>query len=415
MSKERIVVGIDVGSSTIKVVVAEQPKGQGVPINILGGVETPTLGISRGAITSIDDVTSSISTAIDRAERSIGLPIERAWIGISGVTTMTQLNRGVVAVSHQDQEIRMEDVERAVEAAKTNPIPNYEILHIISRCYIVDGVTVQDPVGMTGIRLEVEAYVIQVLSSWQRNLRQCVHRANVEIDDVSLGVLPASDALLTQRQKELGVALVNIGASSTSVMIFENGEIKDVAVLPIGSLHITTDLMRVLKIPLEVAETLKLHFGTAAVKMIGKKEEINLYDVGHTEEELVSKKKVAEIIEARVEEIFLKINTQVFKKNNCVGKLPAGIVLTGGGAKLPGLVEIGKREANMAVAVGYPFNFSSYTDTLHDPAYGTAIGLVGWAADTQMRGAGSAMGQKFSLHFISGMKKGLRDWIRGIF
>src|SRR3989344_7595932 len=227
MSKEKIVVGIDVGSSSVKVVVAEQPKGQGIPINILGGVETPTLGISRGQITSIDDVTSSISTAIDRAERSIGLPIERAWIGISGITTMTQLNRGVVAVSHQDQEIRMEDVERAVEAAKTNPIPNYEILHIIPRCYIVDGVAVQDPIGMTGIRLEVEAYVIQVLSSWQRNLRQCVHRANIEIDDILLGLIVSAESLLSPRQKELGVALVNIGASTTSVIIFENGEILD--------------------------------------------------------------------------------------------------------------------------------------------------------------------------------------------
>ncbi len=413
MSKEKIIVGLDIGSSSIKVVVAEQPKVAGAPINIIGGVESPTFGISRGNITSIDDVTSSISTAIDRAERSIGLPIERAWIGISGVSTLTQLNRGVVAVSHQDQEIRLEDIERAMEAAKTNPIPNYEILHVIPRCYLVDGVTVQDPVGMTGIRLEVEAYVIQVLASWQRNLSQCVHRANLEIDDVSLGILPAADALLTQRQKELGVALVNLGASSTSVMIFEGGEIKEVAVLPIGSLHITTDLMLGLKIPLEVAETLKLHFGTAAVRTVGKKEEINLYDVGYTGEEFVSKKKVAEIIEARAEEIFLKINN-VFKKNDYLGRLPAGIVLTGGGAKLPGLVDIGKKETNMSVAVGYPFNFSSYTDTLHDPAFGTAIGLVGWSSDMMMRGA-SPLKSKFSLHFMSGMKKGLRDWIRGIF
>lgn len=413
MTREKIIVGVDIGSASIKVAIGEQPKEAGIPVNILGAVESPTYGITKGGIVSLDDVTSSISTAIDHAERSIGLPIERVLIGISGISSMTQLNRGVVAVAHQDQEIRQTDIERAIESAHTSPIPNYEILHVIPRSYIVDGVEVQDPIGMTGIRLEVEAYVIQVLSSWQRNLRQCIHRADVEIDDILLGLIVSAESLLSPRQKELGVALVNIGASTTSVIIFENGEILDIGVVPIGSLHITTDLMLGLKIPLEVAETLKLHFGTAAVRNVGKKEEINLYDVGALQDEFVSKKKVAEIIEARVEEIFFKVN-QLLKKVERQGRLPAGIVLTGGGAKLPGLTEIGKVMTNLSVAVGYPLNYSSVTDSLHNSSFGTAISLVGWAAATNVIGR-SKLSSPLSFGFLSGMKKNLRDWIRGIF
>lgn len=381
MPKNQIIAGLDVGSTAVRLAV-----GQLVPVendrhelHIIGAAEAPSEGVHRGVVTSIEDAVSSISACLERAERMTGLPIKSAWVGISGSHIISEESKGVIAVAKSDGEIAEEDIERAVEAARTVATPlNYEILHVIPKSYTVDGqVGVKDPLGMTGVRLEVDTQIIQGLSSQIKNLTKAVYRTGLDIDDLVLSILATAEAVITERQKELGVAVLNIGGATTSLVVFEEGDILETVVLPIGSEHITADIAIGLRTSIEVAERLKLNFGSTLPKDINKKEEIDLFDLEAGEHEMVSRKYSAEIMEARVEEILEKVDA-VFKKIGRSGMLPAGVVLTGGGAKLPGLVEFAKHKLRLPVTLGYPLNLTSVTDKVNDLSFATAIGLVKW-------------------------------------
>jgi len=222
MAKEEIVVGLDIGSTTIRVAVGQR-NIEDNEIHIIGAAEHPAEGINKGVITSIEDAISSISAALEKAERMTGVPIEQAYISINGSHIISQESHGVVAVSKADGEIRDDDVARVIEAAQTVATPpNYEILHVIPRQFTVDNQKgIKDPVGMTGIKLEVEAQIILGLTSQIKNLTKCIYRTGVDIQDLVLGVLAASESVLSKRQKELGVCLVNLGGLTTNIMVFE--------------------------------------------------------------------------------------------------------------------------------------------------------------------------------------------------
>ncbi len=378
-----IIAGLDVGSTAVRLAVGQltPTAGERSELHIIGAAEVPSEGVHKGVVTSIEDVVSSISSCLERAERMTGLPIKTAWVGISGSHIISQESKGVVAVSKPDGEITDDDIERAVEAARTVATPlNYEILHVIPKSYTVDGqVGIKDPIGMTGVRLEVDTQIIQGLSAQIKNLTKAVYRTGLEIDDLVLSILATAEAVLTERQKELGVAVLNIGGATTSVAVFEEGDILDTEVLAIGSEHVTADLAIGLRTSIEVAERLKLEYGSTLPKDVGKKEEIDLFDLGEAEREIISRKYGCEIIEARMEEILEKVDA-VFKKIGRSGMLPAGVILTGGGAKLPGLIELAKRKLRLPAAPGYPLNLTSVTDKINDLSFTTAIGLVRWGA-----------------------------------
>jgi cell division protein FtsA len=377
------ITGLDVGSTAIRVVVAQvAPSAQGKEtLQVIGAAEVPSEGISKGIITSIEDAVSCVSAAIERAERMIGAEIRSAWVGISGSHILSQASHGVVGVSRPDGEIREEDVARAIEAAQTVATPaNYEILHVLPKSFVVDGQAgVKDPVGMNGIRLEVEAEIIQGLSAQIKNLSKCVYRTGIDIEDLVFGVLAAAEAVTTGRMRELGVVVVNIGGSTTSLIVFEGGDVLHTAVLPIGSEHITSDIAIGLRTSIEVAEQLKVRYGTATPKDVGKREDLHLREAGAAEDETVSRKYVAEIIEARAEEIFEKVDHEL-KKVGRSGLLPAGAVLTGGGAKLPGILEVAKRKLRLPASQGMPIGISSITERVQDLGFTTAVGLVHWGA-----------------------------------
>lgn len=379
-SASDIITGLDIGSTSVRVAVGQRSSsGNGRDaIQIIGAAEAPSVGVNKGVITSIEDAISSVSTCLEKVERMTGVQIERAFVGISGSHIVSQESKGVVAVSRSDGEIREEDVERSLEAARTVATPlNYEILHVLPKSFTVDGQSgIKDPVGMTGIRLEVDAQIIQSLSSQLKNLTRCVYRTGIEIDDIVLGILAAADAVATQRQKELGVVVASIGGLTTSIAVFEEGDAIRTVVLPIGSEHITSDIAIGLRTSIEVAERVKVEHGLASSRDV-KKEDIRLADLGADEDEIVSKKFVAEIIEARVEEILGKIDKEL-KKIDRSGRLPAGIILTGGGSKLNGLVDMAKSELRLPASLGYPVNVSSITDRTNDIAFSTAVGLVLW-------------------------------------
>jgi cell division protein FtsA len=410
MSREAPLVGLDLGSTTVRVVVATPTEG-GTELQILGVGEHSADGISKGAITSIEDAISSISGALEQAERMTGVPVTHAYVGINGTHISSQEVHGVVAVAKADGEIREEDVERVIEASQTTVSPsNVEILHVIPRTFTVDNQKgVKDPIGMSGIRLEVDAQVIQGLTAQVKNLTKCVYRTGVEIDELVLGVLAASEAVLTKRQKEIGVALLNIGASTSSLMVFEEGDVLHAGIIPVGAGHITNDIAIGLRTSIDVAERVKLDFGTAMPEEVGKRDEINLAEIDPKESGVVSRKHVAEIIEARVAEIFSMVDKELQKVDRS-GLLPAGLVLIGGGAKLSGIIEVAKREFRLPAAVGNPLNLVTAIDKVHEPEYATAVGLAAWGAALQHGGGGRQ--SKFST--VNDVLGKLRGWVKNI-
>lgn len=382
-----LIAGLDIGSSAIRLVIGQiTSPGEGInpELQILGAASVPSAGVSKGVITSIEDVVSSVSACLESAERMVGNNIDAVWVGISGLHIISQHSKGVVAVSKVDNEISEEDVHRAIEASRAIATPlNYEVLHVLPKSFSIDGQTnVKDPVGMTGIRLEVDSQIILGSSSQIKNLTKAVYRTGINIEDLVLGILATAEAVVTTRQKEIGVMVVNIGVSTTSLVVFEEGEIIHTAILPIGSEHITNDIAIGLRTSIDVAEAVKVEYGDCSPQQVSKREEINLGDLGAPSPELVKKQYISEIIEARVEEILHKIDQELNKVKRSA-LLPAGVVFTGGGAKLPGLPELAKKQLRLPSVLGYPLNVMSVTDKINDLSFSTAIGLVKWGSDAQ--------------------------------
>jgi cell division protein FtsA len=390
---EEIYTGLDVGTYAIRAAVGKlvpSPEG-GEQIHIIGAVEVPSAGVSKGTITNLEDAVSSISRALEQAERITGVPLSKAWVGINGSHIISQESRGVIGVGRSDGEIRDEDVERAIEAARTVATPtNYEIIHVIPKDFTVDGQRgVKDPVGMNGIRLEVDAIIIQGLGSQIKNLTKAVYRTGLDIEDLVFSILATSEAVVSERQKELGVCVVNIGASTTSLVVYEEADVLHTAVLPIGSDHVTSDIAIGLRTSIEVAEQVKLHYATCLPDDVKKKEEINLGELGASEDEVVGRRFVADITEARVQEIFEHVDREL-KKIDRSGMLPAGVVLTGGGAKLSGILDAAKSALRLPMSLGTPIGVTSVIDRVNDPAMSTAMGLVLWGH--HIRGSGGRRG-----------------------
>lgn len=398
MPREDIITALDIGSTAIRVVVGQVNQND-QKIHVLGAAEQPAEGVSKGTITSIEDAVSSISSALEQVERMTGVPVEHVFVGINGSHITSQDSHGVIAVSKSDGEIKEEDVERVIEAAQAVATPpNYEILHIIPRSFAVDNQKgIKDPIGMTGIRLEVDAQIIQGLSSQIKNITKSIYRTGVDIDDLVLGVLAAAEAVLTRKQKDLGVALLNIGGSTTSLLVFEEGEVLHSTILPVGSSHITNDIAIGLRTSIDLADRIKIEYGSALPGEMSKRDEISLGELDSKEDGIVSQKHVAEIIEARCEEIFTMADKEL-QKIDRAGLLPAGVVLTGGGAKLNGLVEVAKREFKLPAALGFPLELgSTAVDKVHDLNYSTAIGLLHWGVGLSQGGGGRSLSMpKFS-------------------
>lgn len=383
--KGTIIAGLDIGSTAVRIVVGQIiNEGNKRNLQIIGATSVPAVGINKGIISSIEDATSSVSACREKAERLIGVPIDKVWASINDSNMKCQRSQGIVAVSKSDGEISRDDIDRAIEAARALSVPpNYEILHVIPVKYTVDSQEdIKYPIGMSGIRLEVEALIIQGLSSQIKNLTKAIYRTGLDIEDLVLSPLAGAEAVLSQKQKELGVALINIGASTTSLAVYEEGELLHTAVIPIGSEHITSDVAIGLRCPINLAERIKLEYGSARPDQFSKKDEIDISAIAREEEiddeiNNISRKYIAEIIEARVEEIFEKVDDEL-KKVERSGMLPAGVFLVGGGVQLAGLVEIAKSKLRLPAMIGVIKNIDTVIDKVKQPEYLTTLGLVTW-------------------------------------
>ena len=384
-AKKSMICALDIGTSKIVTIVGQKKESGEVEVSGVG--LTDSNGVRKGMITDIEETISAISASLEEAERMAGVPLEKAIISVGGVHISSTNSKGVIAVSRADGEISEEDVVRAIEAAKAVSLTaNREILHVIPSVYSVDGQEgIKDPIGMTGIRLEVEAHVISGSTPCIKNLTKCVYQAGLDIDNLVFSGLATAAAFLGKQQKEIGIALVDIGAATTTVAVFEEGSILHSAVLPIGADHITNDIAIGLRISIDAAEKVKLKHGKAVTEDIRESEEIDLSKIDKTEKQKASPIYVAEIIEARLQEIFSLISDEL-KNINRDAKLPAGIVLTGGGANLPQITDAAKENLKLPAQIGKPqVELAGLVDKLQDPRYSCGIGLLVWGVGSDKK------------------------------
>ncbi len=416
MSRKDIIVGIDIGSANIRTVIAQIFPEEEKP-RIIGVGSAPSSGVRKGVIVDIEDTINSVNDSVEKAERNAGITIDRAVVSISGNHISSQYSKGVVAVGRADGEVIEDDIARVINAAQAISVPqNKEILHIIPRNYSLDDQkNIKDPLGMSGVRLEVDSLIIEGSTPFIKNATKCIEQAGIEIEELVLASLASSKATLNKRQKELGVVLVDIGAGTTSVVVFEEDEVLHTAVIPLGGGHITNDIAIGLRTSIDVAEKVKLEYGNALSNEIGKKEMIDLAQLDENEEDSVSRQHVAEIMEARLEEIFQMVN----KELKLIGReklLPAGAVLTGGSAKIPGVVDLAKDVLGLPVQIGFPEPLGGLIDKVDDPSFVASVGLVLWALENGQTSKSGAMfpGKKIMGNISSNMNgtiNNMRKWL----
>ncbi|MFH1461317.1 MAG: cell division protein FtsA [Patescibacteria group bacterium] len=411
MAKEQIIVGLDVGSCFIRTVVAKMLSGQVRP-RIIGIGQAPSYGLRRGVVVDIEEAVKNISQSVQEAERTSGVSIERATVSLSGNHIIPRVSKGVVAVSRADGEISREDVQRAISAASSISIlPNREILHVLPRNFLVDNQEgIKDPVGMSGVRLEADTLIIEAATPFVKNLTKCISEAGLEAEELVLASLAASRAALSKRQKEIGVLVLDLGGGTVGLTVFEEGDIIHSCVLPIGSAHITNDIAIGLRSGIDLAEKVKLEYGSALISEIGKRDVVDLSKLGLEEKGVIPRVQVVEIIEARLSEILDLVNKEL-KTIDRQGLLPAGAVLLGGGAKMPGLVDLTKESLRLPVQIGFPLELEGIVEEVEDPAFATSIGLIHWAIDKQAKTGGRNIPlSEFSVGSTVGKVKG---WLRG--
>ena len=403
MSKSDIIVGIDIGSSNVRTVIVQNFPEEELP-RIIGVGVVPSQGLRRGVIVDIDEAVKSINSSIQQAEIISGVHVESATVSLGGNHITSQNSKGVVAVGRADGEVEEDDISRVINAAQAISIPaNKEIVHIIPKTYSLDDQkNIKDPFGMNGVRLEVDAMIIEGATPFIKNLVKCFESARVGIQELVLAPLAASKAVLSKRQRELGVILVDIGGGTTSLAVYEENELLHTAVLPVGGSHITNDIAIGLRTSIDVAEKIKIEFGSALPAEISKKDEINLSELDPNEEDFVSRYHVAEIMEARLEEIFTMVN----KELKSIGReklLPAGVVIVGGSAKIMGAVDLAKNILGLPAQTGFPIPLGGLVDKVDDPAFATNVGLILWEIENseKSKGSGSIFKNK-AVGFISG-------------
>lgn len=387
MAKTRILVGLDIGSSAIKTIIA-QIKPDKEKLQIILKNQAAVSGVRKGVVIKVEEVAEAIASSVKRAEGMIRKKINGVYVNINGSHLFLTSSRGLVSVSRADQKISQEDTDRVIQAAQTFSLPsNTEILEVFPKEFIVDGEGgVKEPLGMRGVRLEVEALALGGFSPYLKNLTQAVLNSGLQINDFILTPLASARAVLTPREKELGVAVIDIGASTTGLAVFEEGNLLQTVIFPLGSANITNDIAILLRTDIDTAEKIKIEFGSCFCRGTNKKRKI---EGEFLPEPLVfSQKNLTNIIEARVSEIFNQVNKEL-KKIFRQGLLPSGVVLTGGGAKLPKIVELAKKELKLPCRIGLAQGFSPAPD---DSSLSVACGLALCGLDFEEEGGSSRFG-----------------------
>ncbi len=388
MAKERFITGLDIGTSSIKTLITKREPIE-ERLELVLKSEEVSDGVRRGTVCDIEKASSIFKDIFGRSSQDLGQDIRSVYINISGSHLFSAQSHGLISVSRADQKISEEDIRRVLQEARTiNLSSNKEIFEVFPKEYIVDGVKgIKNPLGLQGVRLEAEILALGGFSPYLQNTRQAVLNSNLEILDIIPSPIAAARAVLTEKQKELGVALLDIGAGITSLAVFEEGSLIHFAVFPMGSANITSDIAIVLKIGIDIAEEIKIKYGSCFLKGKEGKRKI---DLGEDKPLIFPQKLLVKIISDRILEIFEEVNKEL-KKISKERLLPAGIVLTGGGAKMHKIVELGKNKFHLPVRLGEPKGISGVNGDLR---LATACGLVLMGADSETTKGGSGTLEK---------------------
>ena len=378
---------------------------------ILGVGESPSEGLRKGVVVNLEKTIASIQAASVAAERMAGQRIESVVVSLGGTHLWSQNSTGVVAVAHPDHEIGEDDVQRVVEASRAISVASdRQVIHVIPRAYTVDGQDgVRDAIGMTGHRLEVETNIITGAQTAVQNVIKSVHGAGFDVEDVVCAGLAAGEGILTQQEIELGVCLVEIGAGTTNVVVFNDGSARHLAVLPVGGNHVTSDIAIGLRTTLDEAEGLKLNYGHALPDVIDHGEKVEVRQVGGDRITALPRRFLAEIIGPRMVEIFQLAREEV-RKSGFEQLLPAGVVVAGGGSRLMGTMDAATSVFNTSARLGQPIGLSGLADKAHGPSFAVAGGLVKWGAHDRTAHAGTRQ----PVSFGSTYQKTVR-WLRDFF
>lgn len=379
MSRDNLLVGLDIGTSKVSLAIGAKVENE---VQLLGISAVPHNGLRRGIVTDIDETVTAITHCLEGAERMAGVNVTHATVAIHGSHINSTIAKGMTAPS-QNSTISEQEIQRAIDAAKSITLPqNRELIHILPLRFLVDGQDVgREPEGLQGSRLETECLLVTSSAPAVRNITKAVNQAGIEVDNIVLGAASSAKLLTTKKQRDSGVILIDIGAGSTDIAVFEEGLLIHAASIQIGSTHVTHDLAIGLRTNLDVAEEIKNKYGSAIVGNVRDSDTINLSNIDPGESERVSKKQVCEIIEARITEIFqmIKEELQIIDRD---GALPAGAIITGGGVNIDGITELSKNILRLPSQIGYPVaTISGMVDKIDSPLYAASIGLVLWAAE----------------------------------
>ncbi len=370
---KNLIVGLDIGTSKIAAIVAEmRPEGG---FEVIGMGSSPSRGLKKGVVVNIESTVNAIQRALEEAELMADCKIGDVWTGIAGSHIRSFNSHGMVAI--KDREVAQSDVDRVVETAKAIPIPtDQQILHVLNQEFVIDGQEdVREPLGMSGVRLEVKVHIVTGAVSAAQNIMKCVRRCGLEVNDLILQPLASAMAVLSEDEKDLGVCLVDIGGGTSDIAVFTQGAIRHTAVIPIAGDQITNDIAMALRTPTKEAEEIKRRYGCALRELADPQEMVEVPGVGERGSKKMSRQTLAEVIEPRVEELYSLIQAEL-RRSGFEELISSGIVITGGSAAMQGMVELGEEVFHMPVRLGLPSYAGGLSEVIRNPRYSTGVGLL---------------------------------------
>ena len=407
-SESKLIVGLDIGTSKVVAIVGSvTPVGD---LEIIGIVSHRSNGLKKGVVVNIESTVQSIQRAVEEAELMAGCQIHSVYAGIAGSHIRSMNSHGIVAI--KDREVFTQDLDRVIDAAQAVAIPaDQKILHILPQEYLIDEQEgVKEPLGMSGVRLEAKVHLVSCAVNAAQNIEKCIRRCGLEVDDIILEQLASSYAVLTEDEKELGVCMVDIGGGTTDIAIFTEGAIRHTGVIPIAGDQVTNDIAMALRTPTPHAEDLKIKYACALAKLTGPEETIKVPSVGDREPRDLSRQALAEVVEPRYDELFTLVQAEL-SRSGYVDMIAAGIVLTGGTAKMEGVIELAEEIFHMPVRLGTPQNISGLKDIVNNPIYSTGVGLLKYGAKQQREGRSDVSSKDANSSWWNGVK----SWFNGNF
>lgn len=373
MVKENLVVGLDIGTTKVCAIIGEMKGDDQVEISGVGSC--PCKGLKKGVIVGIESTVEAIRIAIREAELVAGVEVKSVYVGIAGGHIHGVNSDGVVAI--KNKEVRWTDIERVLDAARARPMPmDREVIHVLPQEFLVDDQGgIKEPLGISGTRLEGKVHIVTGSITSANNIRKCVQKADLEVEEMVLEPLASSEATLTLDEKELGVALVDVGGGTSDILVFTQGSVKHTSVLALGGNNITRDIAIGLRTPISEAERIKKRYGCAYASMIAEDEMIEVPSIGGRDSRRLSRKVLSEIVESRAEEIFRRVDFEI-KNSGYKDLLASGVVITGGSSIMEGMTEIAEEILEMPVRRGLPLGIRGLIDMVNSPLYATAVGLV---------------------------------------